>query len=61
MGHQLDNFISYAWYEHLDSGDTSPVTATWTSRVIAPDAQAAAEERPSARHRRRLAAVCVPA
>ena len=23
MGHQLDNFISYTWYEHLDPADTS--------------------------------------
>jgi ferredoxin-NADP reductase len=23
MGHQLDNFISYTWYEHLDPGDTT--------------------------------------
>jgi nitric oxide dioxygenase len=23
MGHQLDNFTSYTWYEHVDPGDTS--------------------------------------
>jgi nitric oxide dioxygenase len=23
MGHQLDNFISYTWYEHVDPSDTS--------------------------------------
>jgi nitric oxide dioxygenase len=23
MGHQLDNFTSYTWYDHVDPGDTS--------------------------------------